>query len=83
MAESLVANEMDFLDAESVAQTRLDSAVAQSSIDLDDDEGNSMAGDKDHFTLPVMRLRPPVYNDVAREFGGLEEVTERCGMAEG
>ena len=47
----------------------------------DDDEVDSSAGDKGQCTQPVLSPRPPPYTDVARQFGDLEGIAERCSMA--
>ena len=46
-----------------------------------DDEVDSSAGDKGQCTQPVLSPRPPPYTDVARQFGDLEGIAERCSMA--
>ena len=55
--------------------------AARLSVDSDDDEVDSLAGDKGQCTQPVLSPRPPPYTDVARQFGGLEGIAERCSMA--
>ena len=42
---------------------------------------DSSAGDKGQSTQPVLSTRPPPYTDVARQFGDLEGISERCSMA--
>ena len=54
--------------------------AARLNVDSDDDEADSSAGDTGQCTQPVLFLRPPPYMDVARQFGDLEEITERCSM---
>ena len=54
---------------------------AQVNLDSDDDEADSSAGDKGQCTQPVLSPRPPPYTDVARQFGELEGIAERCNMA--
>ena len=55
--------------------------AARLNVDSDDDEADSSAGDKGQCTQPVLSPRPPPYTDVARQFGDLEEIAERCSMA--
>ena len=55
--------------------------VARLSVDSDDDEADSSAGDKGQCTQPVLSPRPPPYTDVARQFGCFEGIAERCSMA--
>ena len=38
-------------------------------------------GDKGQCTQRVLSPRPPPYTDVARQFGDLERIAERCSMA--
>ena len=47
----------------------------------DDDEADSSAGGKGQCTQPVLSPRPPPYTGVARQFGDLEGIAERCSMA--
>ena len=62
----------------SVSRTAI---AARLNVDSDDDEADSSAGDKDQCTQPVLSPRPPPYTDVARQFGDLEGIAERCSMA--
>ena len=55
--------------------------AARLNVDSDDDEAGSSAGDKGQCTQPVLSPRPPPYTDVARQFGDLEGIAERCSMA--
>ena len=55
--------------------------AARLNVDSDDDEADSSAGDKGQCTQPVLSPRPPPYTDVARQFGDLEGIAERCSMA--
>ena len=55
--------------------------LAQLNLDSDDDEADSSAGDKGQCTQPILSPRPPPYTDVARQFGYLEGIAERCSMA--
>ena len=56
--------------------------AARLNVDSDDDEADSSAGDKGQCTQPVLLSpRPLPYTDVARQFGDLEVIAERCSMA--
>ena len=55
--------------------------AARLNVDSDDDEADSSAGDKGQCTQPVLSPRPPPYTDVARQFGDLKGIAERCSMA--
>ena len=57
------------------------SSVVDASVDSDDDEADSSAGDKGQCTQPVLCPRPPRYTDVARQLEDLEGIAERCNMA--
>ena len=54
--------------------------AARLNVDSDDDAADSSAGDTGQCTQPVLFPRPPPYMDVARQFGDLEEIAERCSM---
>ena len=55
--------------------------AARLNLDSDDDKAESSAGDKGQCTQPVLSPRPPPpYTDVARQFGDLEGIAERCSM---
>ena len=55
--------------------------AARLNVDSDDDEADSSAGDKGQCTQPVLSPCSPPYTDVARQFGDLEGIAERCSMA--
>ena len=55
--------------------------LAQLNLDSEDDEADSSVGDKNQCTQPILSPRPPPYTDVARQFGDLEGIAERCSMA--
>ena len=44
-------------------------------------ERSSDDDDKGQCTQPVLSPRPPPYTDVARQFGDLKGIAERCSMA--
>ena len=55
--------------------------AARLNVDSDDDEADSSAGDTGQCTQPVLSPLLPPYTDVARQFGDLEGVAERCSLA--
>ena len=52
--------------------------AARLNVDSGDDEADFSAGDTGQCTQPVLSPRPPPYTDVARQFGDLEGMAERC-----